>query len=180
MLVQEALMIFEMHSVRQAYAEVLEHEVKKVVRMLRAFPAGRFDERQPDCAYSARALAAEFVADVRGIEELTYGRVLPRAASESRTRGGILLEFETAAMGAYAALMTLPASRWGEVLEVPQGLAPWEQARRGELLWLALREMVRRDRHFALHLKAARQVGGDGSRRTARERETIGTFAIGA
>lgn len=173
-------MNFEMHSERQAYAEMLEHEVKKVVRMLRAFPAERFEQSDPECSRSARELAAEFVAHVHGIEEITYGRIAPWSASSSRTRGGIMLELEAAAMGAYAALMTLPAARWGEVMPAPAALTPWRQARRGELLWLALREMVRHDRHFALHLRAARHDDDGGPRHAVRPPEPIDTLAVSA
>ena len=42
-------MVFTVFFVRQAYAQVLAHELKRVVRMLRAFPAERFDAREPGC-----------------------------------------------------------------------------------------------------------------------------------
>jgi hypothetical protein len=171
---------FELNSERQAYAEVLEQQVKKVVRLLRAFPAERFEERDPECLRSARELAGEFVAHVRGIEEISKGRIAPNTPATSRMRGGILLELETAAMGASAALMTLPAARWGEVMEAPTALTPWRQARRGELLWLALREMVHHYRHFALHLKAARHVVGGGRERTPASSEPLDALMFGA
>jgi len=172
-------MSFELHSERQAYVEVLEHEVKKVVRMIRAFPADRLERRDPDCARSARELAAEFVTRVWQIEELTYGRVAAPFAAASRTRADILLELETAAMSAVASLSSLPSSRWGEVVEAPPALQPWRQARRGELLWRSLREMVRHDRHFALHLRAARHDGGS-AQRTAPSPEPLDTLALRA
>jgi hypothetical protein len=171
---------FELHSERQAYSEVLEHEVKKIVRVLRAFPAERFEQRDPECLRSARELAGEFVAHVRGIEEISHGRIAPNLPAASRTRGGILLELETAAMGASAALMTLSPARWGEVMEAPTALTPWRQARRGELLWLALREMVHHYRHFTLHLKAARPDDGVGRVRAASGREPLDALMFGA
>ena len=173
-------MNIELHSERKAYAEALEHEVKRVVRTVRAFPAERFEERDPECQRSARELAGEFVAHVRGIEEISYGRIAPNIPAASRTRAGILLELETAAMGASAALLTLPAARWGEVMEAPTALTPWRQARRGELLWLALREMVHHYRHFALHLRAARPDSGGARGRTTPGLEPIDKLAFGA
>jgi hypothetical protein len=170
----------ELHSERQAYTEVLEHEVKRIVRVLRAFPAERFEERDPGCLRTARELAGEFVAHVRGIEEISYGRIAPNTPARSLTRGGILLELETAAMGASAALMILPASRWGEVMEAPTALTPWRQARRGELLWLALREMVHHYRHFVLHLKAARPDVGLDRGRPAPATEPLDALVFGA
>ena len=42
-------MSYELSSERQAFAEVLEHEIKKVVRMVRAFPTARFERHHPEC-----------------------------------------------------------------------------------------------------------------------------------
>lgn len=170
----------ELHSERQAYTEVLEHEVKKVVRILRAFPSERFEERDPECLRTARELAGEFVAHVRGIEEISHGRIAPNTPATARTRGGILLELETAAMAASAALTLMPAARWGEVMEAPTALTPWRQARRGELLWLALREMVYHYRHFALHLKATRPDAGLDRERAISGREPLDALMFGA
>ena len=154
-------MAYELTSERQAFAEVLEHEIKKVVRLVRAFPMTRFDNRNPECNRSACDLAREFARHVRRIEELATGRPAEPARGSLHTRGDILLDLELAYLGAHMALRAMPPFRWGQVIDVPAGLAPWRQARRGELLWLALREMVRHDRHFALHLTSARD-GDDG------------------
>lgn len=157
-------MDFELHSERQAYVDVLEHEVKKIVRMVRAFPVQRFDERHADCGQSARQLGEGLVDRVRRIEEIVMGRVTPRHTSLPRSRASLLLELETAFLGASEALLALPAARWAEVLAAPVGFTEWRQARRGELLWLALRELVRHDRHFGIHLRAARENGGGGAK----------------
>ena len=171
-------MSFEMHAERQAYAEVLEHELKQVVRMLRAFPVDRFELRDPECGHSARELALQFVAHANGIEDIASRSVMPHEPITACTRTDIQLKFETAALGAYAALLTPCAGRWDELLEAPASLAPWRHARRGELLWIALRAFVRHDRHFAIHLRAAGH--DDGGRRTHRSRVPVDTFAIGA
>ena len=47
-------MVFEMFFVRRAYAEILAHELKKTVRMLRTVPTERFDAREAGCGASAR------------------------------------------------------------------------------------------------------------------------------
>jgi hypothetical protein len=147
---------YELTSEREAFAEVLEHEIKKVVRLVRAFPIARFDRRHPECNRSACELAREFAGHVRRLEELATGRTAEPARGTLQTRGEILLDLELAYLGTHMALRAMPPFRWGQVIDVPAGLAPWRQARRGELLWLALREMVRHDRHFALHLTSAR------------------------
>jgi hypothetical protein len=159
--------------------DVLEHEVKKIVRMVRAFPVLRFDERHDDCGQSARQLGEGFVDRVRRIEEITFGRTAPAAPPRPRSRGSLLLELETAFLGASEALLALPASRWGEIVTAPAGLTGWHQARRGELLWLALRELVRHDRHFGIHLRAARENDGDSVLRE-RDDATGPVLALGA
>ena len=171
-------MIFEMYFVRQAYTQMLAHELKKIVRMLRAFPLERFDERELGCVDSARELALGFVHHVRRIDEIAYDRggALPQPGV--RSRGEILLELETAYLGAHTALLTLPATRWGDVVAAPPGLSHWRQARRGELLWLALRELIRHDRHFALHMRGISH-GGGGVRREPMRDPVPGAVAIG-
>ena len=157
-------MAYELTSERQAFAEVLEHEIKKVVRMVRAFPAARFDQKHAECDRSACELAADFARHVRRIEELATGRPAEPARRTLRARGEILLDLELAYLGAHVALRAMPPFRWGQVVDAPAGLAPWRQARRGELLWLALREMVRHDRHFGVHLGAVRAGGEEPGR----------------
>ena len=165
--------MFALQSERQAYTEVLQHEVKKVVRMVRAFPPHALEARHPDCGMSARELAGGFVRHVRRIEELASGERPESPYAEARTRGGLLLEFELASASAQETLHRVPPFRWGEVVEAPQDLAPWRQGRRGELLWLALREMVRHSRHFARHLGEVRDGGDDAARRIAPPSETL-------
>ena len=144
---------------RQAYIEVLQHETNKIVRMVRAFPVHTFDRRHPDCGMSAHELTAGFVRHARRIEALA-GVDEPRSPfAESRTRGGLLLEFELSCTHVRESLERMPAFRWAAVMDAPAGLAPWRQGRRGELLWLALRELSRHARHFARHLGEAGQGG---------------------
>ena len=95
-------------------------------------------------------------------------------------RGEILLELETAFLGAQAALATMPVARWAEVVPAPIGLPSMRQGRRGELLWLALRELIRHDHEVAVHVRnVVRNVGC-----TPREADTadasVGGLAIGA
>jgi len=165
-------MVFEMRFVRSAYAQVLAHEVKKVVRMLRSIPADRFDVRGHDCGWTARELAEGMVTHLRRIDSLANRSAPCRPPRGPRTRGAMLLDLETHFLGASAAIERLPSERWGEVVSSP--LDPRMRARRGELLWLALREMVRHDRHFALHLQGGcpsvgRGEGDGGSRVLTRE-----------
>jgi len=144
---------------RQAYIEVLQHETNKIVRMVRAFPAHTFDRRHPDCGMSAHEARPVFVRHARRLEELA-GDDTPRSPfAESRSRGGLLLEFELSCTHVRESLEHMPAFRWAAVMDAPAGLAPWSQGRRGELLWLALREMSRHARHFARHLGEAGQGG---------------------
>jgi len=172
-------MVFEMLFVRQAYSQVLAHELKKIVRMLRAFPVERFDDRTLGCADSARELAVDFVHHVRRIDEIAHGRAASPLRPGLRNRGEILLDLETAYLGAHAALITLPALRWGDVVAAPAELWPCRQARRGELLWMALRELIRHDRHFAMHMRGIVH-GGGGTRREVAPVRVMDEIAIGA
>jgi hypothetical protein len=148
-------LVHDLQSERQAYAEVLEHEVKKVLRMLRRFPAERFERLTPACGASARELAGGFVPHVRLIHELIGGPRSEDGARATGTRAGIMLDLEATYLGAYLALDAMPPFRWNEVIPAPTGLSPWRQARRGELLWLALRGLARHGHHFAFHLRSA-------------------------
>jgi hypothetical protein len=84
-----------------------------------------------------------------------------------------MLELETAFLGAHTALATLPAPRWMDVVPAPIGFSTLRQGRRGELLWLALRELIRHHQHFALHVRGAVH-GDDGLFREASTREPEG------
>jgi len=153
-------MVFEMQFVRKAYTQVLAHETRKVVRMVREYPRERFDRRENGCGRTARELAEGCVAYVRQIEAIACGESVPQAQAGPRPRGTILLDLETSYLSANAALQSLPAARWGEVVSAPPGLLFWTQARRGELLWLALREMARHHRHFSMHMRSECEGGG--------------------
>ena len=169
-------MVFEMFFVRQAYTQVLAHELKRIVRMLRAFPMEQFDARESGCADTARELAVGFVHRLRRIDEIAYGRTAGPIRSSTPSRGEILLELETAYLGAHMALQTLPAKRWGDVLQAPTGLSTLRQARRGELLWLALRELIRHSHQFALQARSVSQEVDSLRAASSTER---GEFAIG-
>ena len=152
--------MFELQSERQAYLEVLLHESKKVVRMVRAFPVHSLHHRHPDCGMTAIDLAGAFVRHVRRIEELASGRPAGSPFAAERTRGGLLMEFELALESTCSVLTRQSAERWADVIDAPADLAPWRQGRRGELLWMALRELSRHSRHFARHLSDSREDDG--------------------
>ena len=173
-------MVFEMFFVRRAYTQVLAHELKKVVRMLRAFPVERFDTREASCGVSARELAMGFVHHVRRIDEIAYGCGTHGMRTAMPSRGEILLALESAFLGAHAALASLPPSRWGEVVPAPAGFLSVRHARRGELLWMALRELIRHDRHFALHLSCAAHGNGGPMLEAPALDPAPGELAVGA
>jgi hypothetical protein len=87
-------------------------------------------------------------------------------------------ELETAFLGAQAALATLPAARWAEVVPAPIGLPALRQGRRGELLWLALRELIRHDQLFAAHVRKSTRSGASTTPEAAGT--SVGGLAIGA
>lgn len=173
-------MVFEMFFVRRAYAEILAHELKKTVRMLRAVPTERFDAREAGHSPSARELAMGVVRHVRRIDEIAYGGGARPFRPDVPSRGEILLELETSFLGAQAALATLPPARWAEVIPAPIGLPALRQGRRGELLWLALRDLIRHDHDFAVHVRSLTR-GANGTKREATASgASVGELAIGA
>jgi hypothetical protein len=100
-----------------------------------------------------------FVQRVRRIHEIAYGPGTHTVRTTAPSRGEILLALESAFLGAHSALATLPGARWEEVIPAPIGLPMLRQARRGELLWLSLRELIRHGRHFALHVRSVTHEG---------------------
>ena len=173
-------MVYEMFFVRRAYTEILAHELKQAVRMLRAIPLERFDAREAGCGASARELAMGVVRHLRRIDEIAYGGATGPCRTGVPSRGEIMLGLETAYLGAHTSLATLPAARWAEVVPAPIGISTLRQGRRGELLWLALRELIRHDRHLALHVRGA--VHGDAAsiHEPSRPESRVGELPVGA
>ena len=175
-------MVLELQFVRNTYTQVLAHEMKKVLRMVRQYPENRFDERHDACGHTARELAELSVEHLRRIESIASDEPEAFGSSGPRPRGAILLDLETSFLRARSSLASLPRGCWSEVIAAPPGLASWTQARRGELLWLALREMAHHHRHFANHVKLGCQVGphDDGGRRVNAPGLPIDPVAVGA
>jgi hypothetical protein len=121
-----------------------------------------------------------FLRHVRRIDEIAYGNGIGPFRSGVPSRGEIMLELETAFLGAHTALATLPAARWMDVVPAPIGFSTLRQGRRGELLWLALRELIRHDQHFALHVRGA--VHGDAVplREEPAPESGVGELPVGA
>ena len=176
-------MVFETQFVRKAYAQRLAHEMRLAVRMLRAFPIEQFDDRDTGCGRTARELAEGFISHLGRLDAIATDSDWTMTPRTSRTRGSILLDVETCYLGAHAAIETLSSTCWSEVVRSPRGLSPWGHARRGELLWMALRNLIRHSRHFEQHHRSAcrgSQPGGhDGGSRVAAT-ESAESLAVGA
>jgi hypothetical protein len=80
-------MVFEIQFVRKAYTQVLTHEMKKVVRMLRAFPLEQLDGRNTGCGRSARELAEGFIGHLRRVDAIATGSDWSVPNRGPRTRG---------------------------------------------------------------------------------------------
>ena len=145
--------MLDLRTERQTFIEVLDHESQRIIRMVRSFPVAQFERRHADCGMSAHDLVTGFVRHARRLESLAKGPEVGDPFASARTRGGLLLEYELAVTHVRETLAEMPAFRWSELMPAPRDLAPWDQGRRGELMWLALREMSRHARHFARHLR---------------------------
>lgn len=175
-------MVLELTFVRNTYTQVLAHEMKKVLRMVRQYPHERFDLREVACGHTARQLAEVSIAHLKRIDAIASDEPTSPRSSSPRPRGAILLDLETSYLSAHHALDSLPRYCWSEIVAAPAGLATWTQARRGELLWLALRELAHHHRHFANHMRfECRGDGGDdGGRRADSREQPIEPVAVGA
>jgi hypothetical protein len=175
-------MVLELQFVRNTYTQVLAHEMKKVLRMVRQYPESRFDRREDACGHTASELAEASVEHLRRICEIASGEPPADSPNGPRPRHAILLDLETSFLAARSALASLPRGCWSEIVAAPPGLASWTQARRGELLWLALREMGHHHRHFANHMRLECQGGGsdDGGRSANSPELPIDPVAVGA
>ena len=175
-------MVLEMQFVRNTYSQLLAHEMKKVLRMVRQYPHDRFDLREDACGHTARELAEVSVAHLQRIEAIATDEPMPPAPIGPRPRGAILEDLESTFLSARTSLTSLPRSHWAEIVRTPPGLVFWTQARRSELLWLALREMAQHHRHFSMHSRHECNGGGhdDGGRRADTPEIPIETAALGA
>jgi hypothetical protein len=147
-------MVLEIPVVRQAYDQVLTHEVRQAVRKLRALPLTRLDDRRSGCGRTLREMAEGFVTRLRRIDAIAFGHASGHVPAGPRPLGVILVDLETSFLGAHTSLAAMTPAQWGELVQAPRALSGWSQARRGELLWLALRELIRHGRHFSLHVRA--------------------------
>jgi hypothetical protein len=174
-------MVLELQFVRNTYSQVLAHEMKKVLRMVRQYPDDRLDQREDACGHTARELAEVTVEHLRRIHEIASDEPAAPAPNGPRPRGAILLDLESSFLAASSSLASLPRACWSEIIAAPPGLASWTQARRGELLWLALREMGQHHRHLANHMKFECQGGGndDSGRRANTAELSIDPVAVG-
>ena len=145
-------MNLEMVSERQALAEVLEQQVKELARLVRAFPRERFHVRHDACGRTPRDLAAALALQLRHMEELAAGRPAWHVPGELRTPGGIVSEMVSVHFELAATLRDMAPFRWHEVVPAGATVARVRQARRGELLWLELRELVRMGRQLGRQL----------------------------
>lgn len=156
-------------SERRVLAEALEREFSKAIRMMRAFPYGCFNEEPTVCPRTGRDLAWGFVRREHLLHYVISGRMTEIAATAPSSLHEILVAYEEARRETRERLGLLTRDRWNEVLRGPAGLGRWERARRGELLWMALRDLVHHGEHFALHLRMAREADASSQARESRE-----------
>jgi hypothetical protein len=157
--------------------------MKKVLRMVRQYPVDRFDQRGNGCGHTARELAEQSVAHLKRIDAIASDERVTRSATGPRPRGAILHDLETSYFSAHSSLASLSRACWSDPVRAPRGLDRWSQARRGELLWLALRELARHHRHLAMHMRFECPNGSgddDGSRSPITPMTPQEPVAIGA
>jgi hypothetical protein len=127
------------------------------MRMIRAFPHGRADDRPVDCPHTARELAWRFVVWERLAHYLLLGRSAATHGPVPASMTEILHAFESAHAETRLALLRLSHERWTEVVRGPVTAEIWERGRRGDLLWMAWKALIHHGEHFAAHLRLARE-----------------------
>jgi hypothetical protein len=145
-------------SERALFADGLEREFESGRRRLRSFPPDRVDETMADCPCTARQIAARMLEQQRAVLEIVVkgrSRTVPGPGASLLE---LLARYEAAHAEARLALAELSDAQWEETIETPPALSYGKQGRRGELLWLALRGMMRDGVHFSVHLRAAREA----------------------
>jgi hypothetical protein len=149
--------------------------------MVRHYPHDRFDQVEGACGNTARELAEVSVAHLRRIAAISSDEPMPPASIEPRHRGAILEDLESGFLNVHSSLTSLPRSHWGEIVRTPPGLDFWTQARRSELLWMALRAMAEHHKHFAMHsrLQCNGRGDDDGGRRMNTSELPIEPAAVG-
>ena len=88
--------MLDLRTERQTFIEVLDHESRRIIRMVRSFPVAQFERRHADCGMSAHDLVTGFVRHARRLESLAKGPEVGDPFASARTRGGLLLEYELA------------------------------------------------------------------------------------
>lgn len=144
---------------RDACSEVLVHEVRCLAGELESLPLARLDVRAAACGRTARELAEGSVARLRRIDAIAFGYETGHVPVGPRPLGEILMDLDVAYLSATASLGAMGPARWDEVIPCPFGLSPWSLARRGELLWLALHDLARHNRHLSSHVRAGCGIG---------------------
>lgn len=151
-------MVYVESSERQLLTGVLEREFRNAVRMMRAFPAAHVDDIPNDCSRSGRDLAWAFVERERLMHYVVRGQMGAMGQPAPPTLHDILTAYEDAHHETRTALLRLSPELWSETIRGPAGIGVWERGRRGELLWMAWKDLVHHSTHFAAHLRAARQA----------------------
>jgi hypothetical protein len=145
-------------SERALFSEIFEREFESWRRRLSSFPVDHADDRLTDCPCTARELAARLLERQRTLLDIVGGsgaRIAPgRGASPSEMLG----LYESAHAETRRMLAALSDTQWQETIASPVGLVLWERARRGELLWLGLKDLIRQGAHFGVHLRVARDA----------------------
>jgi hypothetical protein len=143
-------------SERRLLLEVLEREFRSAVRMMRVFPPDRLDQHPTDCPLTARQLAWRFVEWERLVHYVLLGRTSGTALPAPGSMFEIVRAYEATHRETRAALLRMSQARWLETIRGPVSADRWERGQRGELLWMAWKELTLQGEHFAAHLRLAR------------------------
>jgi hypothetical protein len=124
-------------SQQHLFAVIHDREFRATVRSLRqSFAAG-------DVGNAARAATRSLIRQEHLMRDAIAGTGAPAAAiAEGGRVEDLVTAYEQAHHETRDSLSRLTAEQWESMIEQPLGFALWPALRRGELLWMALRDTV--------------------------------------
>jgi len=141
-------------SEQELFTFIHEREHRSTALMLRSFPRESFDVRF-EGGRSTREWALAFILQEQLLRAVCGGDPPATPAMWPASPEDIVSAYEDAHRQSCASLACLTEQEWNEALHSPDELGLCEPVRRGELLWIALEDLVDQVEQLAEHRTAA-------------------------
>jgi len=141
-------------SQRELFTFIHEREYRSAELMLRSFPRASFDPRIANLA-SARDRTLAFIRQEELLAEVSGSRPKTEAPSWPASPEDLLECFRAAHLAAQISVDTLAEQDWQQLLYGPAELGLLDPVCRGELLWVALEDLVEQVERLAAYRNVA-------------------------